>query len=1013
MSPELALDLSHTGIALLRQAEDGWRKVGAVALDADTMAEDLAALRDEAGPDLRAKLVIPNTQILYTHCPATGRGELADEVRVRAALVGATPYDVADLVFDWQPDGETLHIAVVARETLAEARSFVREYGFAPIGFVAVPPRGTFQREPFFGPADEGPGAGRPMRPEDAPIHIVGDWKDRPQRKAAEPETEAVPVLAVAPETVESEAPLGEEPAPSTPAVADAGDGEPATPALQQLQAAPAEMTEPRAGAIPAGSEQPMPEEGGPGHPPEIEGAAPEPDDAPRGKSTPTPDHGSADPIASIVVEAAPSAGQDLAGDASPATEDSTTDDGAEPDGATVEAAVIAPAFTSIRTSGRDRGAPMVGAATSDGIAAPARKLGGARRDETPASPVRATSESPTPAGAPRNDTPGLPAVADEVDHLPPLPTASAARNVTRRRGPSAISALRDKLAARAEPPALTPEIIAAPLPRPDAAEVESVKAADTRRSREKHPNFNGFGPPAEQKSKRRIPLGLTGALVLLLAVLGLWSKLFLPDENTAGASAVAEQSFVSTTPVRGADGALTRSITFGQTGTSGATIDNQGEAELAEVLKAPQPAPEPEGAPLTTASLADDPFSALPETPGRIDEPMLEIPPLPEIDADPELAEEPEPAPATELTLEEARSAYDETGVWQRAPEATPAPQVDVTEDIYIASIDPGVTLHDAVALPRSESGGGTDTAIARQPSPPPAGQVVTFEPDGSIRPTAQGVVTAEGVTLFAGRPPVSPASRPDAAQEVPEAPVEAALPAPQPELAQTGRRPRARPQGLVEGNEKATLGGRTRAELAGLRPRVRPRSAQDAAETTRQAAIEEAVRASALEAANRQAQSDSAAEAERARAQAEVDSASKLAVASSRNPAARPRGFEARVAAARKQVETQPAPEAEAAPAAVVIPRNQRLAPPLPTSASVAKAATNSNALRLRQVNLIGVFGSPAQRRALVRLPSGRLVKVKVGDRVDGGQVAAIGDNELRYVKRGRNILLEMPKG
>jgi Tfp pilus assembly protein PilP len=77
------------------------------------------------------------------------------------------------------------------------------------------------------------------------------------------------------------------------------------------------------------------------------------------------------------------------------------------------------------------------------------------------------------------------------------------------------------------------------------------------------------------------------------------------------------------------------------------------------------------------------------------------------------------------------------------------------------------------------------------------------------------------------------------------------------------------------------------------------------------------------------------------------------------------------------------------------------------------VAREATVSNAINLRRVNLIGVYGTPSERRALVRLPNGRYQKVEVGDRFDGGRVSAIGDSELRYQKSGRNVVLTMPKG
>ncbi len=85
----------------------------------------------------------------------------------------------------------------------------------------------------------------------------------------------------------------------------------------------------------------------------------------------------------------------------------------------------------------------------------------------------------------------------------------------------------------------------------------------------------------------------------------------------------------------------------------------------------------------------------------------------------------------------------------------------------------------------------------------------------------------------------------------------------------------------------------------------------------------------------------------------------------------------------------------------------------PKLPSSASVSREATVKNALNLREVNLIGVYGKPSDRRALVRLGNGRYRKVEVGDRLDGGRVSAIGDAELRYNKSGRAIVLKMPRG
>ena len=75
--------------------------------------------------------------------------------------------------------------------------------------------------------------------------------------------------------------------------------------------------------------------------------------------------------------------------------------------------------------------------------------------------------------------------------------------------------------------------------------------------------------------------------------------------------------------------------------------------------------------------------------------------------------------------------------------------------------------------------------------------------------------------------------------------------------------------------------------------------------------------------------------------------------------------------------------------------------------------KRQTVKNAIKLRDINLIGVYGKPSSRRALIRLSNGRYQKVAVGDKLDGGRVSAIGDAELRYTKRGRDVVLKMPRG
>lgn len=142
-----------------------------------------------------------------------------------------------------------------------------------------------------------------------------------------------------------------------------------------------------------------------------------------------------------------------------------------------------------------------------------------------------------------------------------------------------------------------------------------------------------------------------------------------------------------------------------------------------------------------------------------------------------------------------------------------------------------------------------------------------------------------------------------------------------------------------------------------------------------------------------------------ERAIAQTEqFASATSQAVAASLRPSARPGAFseivERTLATARIRAVAEP--QAEIVQASAV--------PRIPSSASVTRAATQTRAINLRQINLLGVMGTPSARRALVRLDNGRVVTVEVGERLDGGQVTAIGESELRYNKRGRDVVLRI---
>ena len=81
------------------------------------------------------------------------------------------------------------------------------------------------------------------------------------------------------------------------------------------------------------------------------------------------------------------------------------------------------------------------------------------------------------------------------------------------------------------------------------------------------------------------------------------------------------------------------------------------------------------------------------------------------------------------------------------------------------------------------------------------------------------------------------------------------------------------------------------------------------------------------------------------------------------------------------------------------------------LPTSASVQRAATIENGINLRKTSLIGIFGTADARDVLIRLASGRILQVGLGDSFSGWRVVAISDDSIRIQKGNRTEILRMP--
>jgi hypothetical protein len=341
----------------------------------------------------------------------------------------------------------------------------------------------------------------------------------------------------------------------------------------------------------------------------------------------------------------------------------------------------------------------------------------------------------------------------------------------------------------------------------------------------------------------------------------------------------------------------------------------------------------------------------------------------------------EPEPGAATGSPPED------------RAP--TPPPLVSGGETAggpAPPALPPGVEPPEVAARPAMPTQPGTARVAAPEPGlpPPPPGTVFRMDARGFVQPTEDGALTPNGVRVHAGPPPLRPPPETIGAADLARSASSVPGAGSQPEtgatdLPATGATAEADPgaetapeaEAAPEAGNDAVAADEPDAEA--LRPRPRPARPEPAPTDIADDAAAEPPAAAPAEAAT-----DFARLAEDARAQTAAAAA----------------GLDATRAA------DPPPPEP-------VGQLNVAVQPSLPTRASVADRATLDNAIRLERVNLIGVYGTPSDRRALVRLPTGRYVKVKVGDRVDGGRVAAIGSGELDYVKNGRRVTLRMPRG
>lgn len=986
MKPTFALDLTRETIGLLHRTPKGWLSIGEVAIDAPDLPEAMDYLRKTAlglSPmGVATKLILPNSQILYTEVNAPGPSRDDKRRQIATALEGRTPYAVEDLVFDWSGKGATVKVAVIARETLEQAEAFAVEHRLNPVSFVAVPDDGAFVGEPWFGPT----AAAASILAEDETVDRDREPVSILHREL--PKAEPAPVVAAAP--VDDD----------LPGLAEALNAD-----LPDEVAAPA--------APPAAANAPVDDL--------IEEPIEDPiDDAP--PLAPT----ALEPEATLAREAA-----------------------AEPAAA---APVLAP---NLAPEPEPAPAPVA-----------ARTV--AEVEEAPFAHVTDTSAFPEGDGLPAASSARTLAFDEIEDDIPPAPPSAAMVAFASRRSAAADSAARPMdgvtragpLPASAKPaPAARPAsgkgfpgLVTAPsipgtrakpkfkggdIPRP------AVGGPTTVKSPARPGGTFGTVSPAKKRTGT-VFMVMVGLLLLFLAIVAAWASLF-----DAGNGAPTDGAAATTQIVPG--------------------VDDEMLADLQDPEGMTDPFPEADG--IAAVSVDDLATESLPESIGGEDTGAD----LAASDAVAPAAVAPAAvAPAAEDLAAEDLAAEDLAAadvVTEPAPEPAPdtvvvtevsvaSAPVEDQDEIFLSAMDAAPPTLDALALPTLTQ---ARDVLPDPVMPPPApGTVYQFDANGLLKATPDGIMSPDGVFLIAGKPPLLPPSRSEAATaaalaaaavaapelptqsptqaptQPPEASPAAASPAdaslvtagetapavelPPADPAMAGFRPRPRPEGLAPDDAALTPGTAPEIapEFAGLRPLPRPASVAAAAATAAPAETPDL----GAQAASLTAQ----AEAKLAEAAA-LEAQNPSIVAISMRPATRPNDFsaavEAAVAAAVREPtpEATPEPEVELAAAAPAVeakpeeldeldePEPTRAAPSIPTRANVAKQATFANAINLARINLIGTYGTDSRRYALVRQPNGNYRKVRVGDRLDGGTVKAITETEVRYQKGGRLISLKMP--
>ena len=1022
MNPTFALEIAPDTLTLSHRRFGAWHSLGTVRRDDPRCPQRMDELRRTADwlepNSIRTAVVVASSQVMFltVALPSNSRGNKRREIR--EALKTATPFPVEDIEFDFVSEDGGARVAIVAKTALSEAEAIAVHFKLNPVRFAAHPSPRDFNGEPDFGPTDYAAHVQElQLKPttRKKPAPQGGNRRSAPQQRA-----EAAPQPSQKPADAPARGPANAAPAqaqaaqkPTAPPKASTANTPQAANPLSSIATPPPTFASRRGPSVelratkreaPTLSAAPM------SAIPTFTSTARKPQSkqeptlsASSAASSDAQNAAKADPTTTAKKPASnnapsdtPVAAEHILDDLPPMAhlEGRARSEVRPAPTPRAEAAPTQPQMrqsrgpresmqartTDQRDARRVEDAPARPVDQSDAGPAPRfgqgrRAPGGPHRGAPAGPPARRTGPQGAPAAAPATEF-----VARQRPQQPQDGGAQFQRAQPRQSDPSRM-APGGARGAQGHP---QPNGAYGVDPRQHrgAERAQGVPSEDGHRATTAAASLTPDVPVEEKKGRgilgtrlarrqlseteqmtvfgareadegRRIPIMPLAAAIgaLLLVAGGVWGAYYM---------------LVSSDDIAGTSGNQPPSVELALADAAAGLPERGAEA--------------PEPRPASIAGL----------TPVDLGDGGTEL-----ASADPNATGDATPA------VDPIAAATAAAMAGPNPPPGRPADQAtEKSDDIVIASVDHRIPAEDAVAPPLARLL-VEDAAPEPLATPAPFGTDYEFDESGFVVATKDGAVTPDGVIVFAGQPVKVPAKNPQIIAAVAGAATAVAVQA----ALETDPQPRARPANLSaepqDGTEApADAGAEGAPETAETDASTEASVETASADTTDlESAVSDTLEAVASE--------ENAADASTT-PEAQFSATSLV-------PQARPASLVQRVAQARASVAAsaasapaQPTQQTSAAPAAA-----PAAAPSIPTRASVARTATETDAITLSRLNLIGVYGSPSDRRALLRLPSGRYVKVKVGDRIDGGRVAQIGTGELQYVKDGRTVTLAMPRG